>query len=84
MQLRCRSELERYLDIQIDDWRNCQLGVATNQKTYSSSISGISVSPRMVNMIGNAPSGDLDFRKRSLMKSMYASASSVKPIRRRM
>ena len=36
-----------------------------------SSSSGISVSPLMVNMIGKAPSADLDFRNLSLMKSMY-------------
>lgn len=51
--------------------------------TYLSSISGMSVSPRIVNMIGSAPSGDLDFLKRSLIKPMYESASSVKPILKR-
>ena len=36
--------------------------------TYESSISGMSVSPSIVNMMGKAPSGPLDFLNLSLMK----------------
>ena len=50
---------------------------------HLSSTSGISVSPRIVNMIGKAPSGPLDLRNLSLIKFIYASASSVKPMRKR-